>query len=61
MLGRIVSLRRLRFYEDACRRASATAQTEIMRRELEKYCDTFHNAAENLLDAAKGAVSPPQD
>ena len=59
MLSQAISLRRLKFYEDQCRRGRATAGDELTKRELYSFEQSFRSAA--LVNAAMLADSDPQD
>ena len=48
MLSEAISLRRLRFYESECRRGAADASDVIAKAELQKFEETFGQAAREL-------------
>ena len=48
MLSQAISLRRLRFYEQECRRYGATLPDTITRNELGKFEESFRRAALEL-------------
>lgn len=61
MLSQAISLRRLRFYEQECRRYGATLPDNATRSELGKFEESFRRAALELQSAqerATGQQSP---
>ncbi len=54
MLSHTISLRRLRFYEQECRRNTASAQDAFTKSELGKFEESFRRAAMELQAVQDG-------
>lgn len=55
MLSQAISLRRLRFYEQECRRIGANAPDNFTKNELGKFEESFRRAAMELQAAQERA------
>jgi hypothetical protein len=60
MLSRLISMRRLRSYEELCRQQASTEPDEFSRTELTKFADSFRQAVDDLgTDPDTDELDPP--